>query len=688
MADAGADIRSTRIDKELSDLYGRVVQAFEAQDSRMREHAANWAMWNCELGADQNYTGRNQLYAPFVYEAVKARCTRVVNDLFPKSQRRVEVISQDGSLPRAALSVLEHYINIIDLRTIIYSTCLNGDMEGQYNIYVSWRNTAREVTYKDTKEVLLPSGIAAGEAQDIGKRQEAGGRPHIEVLADSDVAIWPFTASSLSDALAAGGFAAIKRRWTQRQIDDAVKDGIIDKKDGEQLTSELSAMTASSFLVQKEKLHMAGVRYDTAGRWAMVYEIWKELKIEEKPQLCRIFMAGHNKILSARRNPLWADLCPLISVSAEPVSGQVKGATPVTNVRPLQYYANDVLNEGADSANYSLLPLIFRDPAYATSPIVLAPAALIDIPPNSVQLSELPPLWQHTMEILSGIKQEIFQVLSVNPAMITGGAGRRPTQAEVAQEQAVDILTTHDRSEVLARRVLDPLLELIMGLDYQYRQDNLFIRQYGDTGAQHIMDSVPPFELSTRYEYRWVGAEVTQSIQRMQEKIAALNIIKAIPPQAYPGYELDLQPFILDLTETVFGARLGRRIFKDIRSQLSADPVAENDLLRIGHAVSVHAMDDHAAHIRSHRMGAGEYGDSYNAFAAHIKEHEIALMAQQQALAAAQQNASGPGAGQEGTPMEPIPGAVPESPGNIRYPPGVLHEDEIQDASRFPRNIM
>ena len=56
-----------------------------------------------------------------------------------------------------------------------------------------------------------------------------------------------------------------------------------------------------------------------------------------------------------------------------------RGRVPVSQVARMQYYATDVLNQTADSATYSLVPIIFRDPVMNTSPLTLAPGAVWDV---------------------------------------------------------------------------------------------------------------------------------------------------------------------------------------------------------------------------------------------------------------------------------------------------------------------
>ena len=669
--------------REVNELYETVVEGFQAQSERTRNIRECWDLWNCKLGPKQQFAGRNRLYAPIIYEAVKARVTRVVNDLFPQSGRHVEAISQDGTLPRAVLSAAESYIEQMGLRTAVQAMCLNGDIEGQYNVYISWQDSSKEVTYRTNRPVEM-GGLLAGMAEDIETETELSGCPRAEVLSDVDVLVFPATSSCIEEALSSGGGVAIIRRWTKRQIKDMIVQGAIDKTEGDKLLSELSSFQGDKDGTAEEKLHSAGIKRDAAGKWVLVYEVWTELELEDGEfKLCQLFLAGKYKHLMVRRNPLWCDLCPLISVPVEPVAGVAKGITPVTAVKQLQYFANDVLNEGADSATYSLLPIILRDPAYQTSPLILAPAAVWDVPPNSIQFAEFPPLWQYAIQIVGNLKAEIFQVLSVNPAMITQGEAKKPTQAEVAQEQQVDILSTNDKTALVAGSVLNKILTLIMGLDYQYRDHVLFVRAYGEMGMQVNMEQVPPFEQYTRYSYKWIGQEVTRSAQQMQEKIAALNIIKAIPPQMYPAYQLDLQPFILDLTESVFGPRLGRLVLKDMRSQMSVDPTIENGLMQIGHYTPVHPMDDTQQHMQVHQQAMQE-GDPFGMIAQHLIEHEMVFAQMQQQAMQAVTGAQGPGSGQEGSPEGLMPGAQPGTMDNANAPPGAIHPDMMRDPSVMP----
>lgn len=682
---------SDKFRQKLTKIFDEFEKGFDAQQPRAQDINSYWDTYNCELGQGQLYAGRNRLYAPIVYEAVQARSSRIVNQLFPQTGRHIECMSTDATIPRAALTIGEYYIDNMDLREVIPSLFTSGDIEGQYNLYVSWQTGNRRTVSRVSKKVEASPGIEVGKVTDTLEEDKPLGSPKVEVLSDTDVCILPATSASLDDALDSGGGVAIIRRWSKQQIKALIKEEAVDKTEGDKLIESIdNYMGGSGKDSGKKPTSAVGIKQVGRGKWAQIYEIWTELELDEGVRLCQVFMADKLRILMCRRNPLWCDRCPLISVPVKRVFGSVKGQSLVSPVRALQYFANDVLNEGADSANFALLPITFRDPAYITSPLILAPGAIWDVPPNSVSFGELPPLWQTAMDVLSSIKAEIFQVLSVNPSMITQSSKKKQSQAEVAQEQQIDILTTADTARILEEGVLTPLINLVMDLDYQYRDHDITARAFGEMGMQANLESVPPFEIRTRYMFRWVGIESSRGAQQMQQKIAAWNVIKSTPPQMYTGRQFDAVPFLMDLTENVFGARLGRLVFKDIREQISIDPEKENEMLSFGHYVPVHPMDNAQEHMVSHKKSLESEGDAFGMKAAHMQEHTLIFMMQQQA----QQNPQGAqGAGPPGKPGRAQPGprqgAQPGAQRPAQQPPGAIHRDQMgkTDPSVMPRDI-
>src|SRR5262249_45973887 len=154
--------------------------------------------------------------------------------------------------------------------------------------------------------------------------------------------------------------------------------------------------------VAKEVLREAGIL--GKGGKIGIYETWKMLPVpgEDGRRLCRAFFGGYNLILSCRRNPYWNDRCPLISRSIEKVAGAVKGIPPVERVKSIQYHATDIANQSADSATYSMLPIVMTDPEKnpRTSTMLLNLAAVWEVDPNSTKFAEFPQLWKDGMGLI------------------------------------------------------------------------------------------------------------------------------------------------------------------------------------------------------------------------------------------------------------------------------------------------
>jgi hypothetical protein len=686
---------SKEIHETLRDVYDRCLKGYQDQADRASDIDSYWKIWNCELDAGTTYTGRSRLYAPFVYEAIQARATRFVNQLFPQSDRHIEAASEDGTIPRAQISLGEHYVSETDLREQAAALSISGDVEGQYNVYCAWEVGNRRTVSRAENPVPTPDGNEIPDAKqvDLTEEDKPTGGPTLEILSDRDVCILPATSPSADAALSAGGCVVILRRWGKRQLKQMIKKGTLDKRQTEEIIKNIEYYKDDSNTTKdpaKQLLSAAGIKKDGRGKYALVYEIWTELEVEpDEYRLCQAFMVSNYKVLMARRNPYWSDQCPLLSAPVKRTFGSAKGTSLMKPVRKLQYFANDVLNEMADGANYTLLPITARDPAYATSPAILAPGAIWNVPPGGVEFLHMDPTWAQGAEILANIKTEIFQVLSVNPSMVTQTTKKKLNQAEVAQEQQIDILTTGDSTRVLKDAILNPMVNLWMDLDYQFRDYAVTIREYGEMGQRAELESVPPFELRRKTVFFWIGDEIIKGQQQLQQKIGLFNVLMKLPPQLMPHFQLDWEPVICDIIETGFGARIARLALKDTRSLISLDPQRENSLMQMGHYIVVHPMDNAEEHIPVHEQDIKENGDPYMLKTAHVLDHKIALQQQQQAQMQPQQ--PGGGAPQAGPPGggQPQPGAMPAAARPAQQPPGAIHSDQMgkNDPSVMPRKM-
>lgn len=691
------DIKDT-----LAKVFEDIINALDAHADRYDNAADNWDMYNCQFGNKQFYNGTSNIYVPIVRDALEARKTRFTNQLFPRSGRYADCISQDATRPSALMALLDFYVRKAKLHTSVVPALVKaGDIEGQYSLYVSWVSNKRHVAWKTTRDGMTPDETI----EEVHEATIEHAYPHAEVISDADLLILPTAASGIEDALAQGGCVVVIRRWTKTKIKQLIEDGEIDAEQGKTL---LDAMQQDQNTAQnrprdpaKQHLDIAGIKKDGRGTYALVYEVWCNLLLssqeEEAPKekrLCRAYMAGQERVLSCRRNPFWSDKIPVLSVPKDKVADVAKGRPICDAVRDFQYAANDAVNMGMDSAAYALMPIVMTDPeknpAYGS--MILTMAAIWKTSPNDTQFVNFPALWKDALEIVDKARQQIFQTLGVNPSQITQGAGvkKKLNQAEIALEQQVDLLTTADAVSVLEEGILTPLLERFIELDHQFRDEDITVPAFGDMGVEARMEKIPPIQFDRRYHFMWYGVEAARNAQQTQQQIAGINVLRGIPPQMYQGYRLNIVPAITYFVESTFGPRLAPLIFEDIRKQISQDPHKENEWLSQGIDVAVRLMDNHMQHIQVHQQllqEGGEGADRSGAIRVHIFKHQMAMqdmMNQQQ-----QQGQPGaPGGAGKGLPGQSGPpriGAQPGQPRGGQNPPGAIHADQMHGPGIMPR---
>ena len=691
--------KGEKLKTKLLELYQDIEKGFIDQAQRADDQIEYWEGYECKLGGGQSYSGNSQVYVPIIHNAVNARATRFVNQLFPKGGRYVEVVTHDGEEPHAITALLEHYVRKAKLRTeVAFPVCVNGDIEGQYNVYVSWSSVSRHVTWKEKTplEVETVELEDDEEIEEMVKEIIEDAHPVVEVLPDSDVLILPVTCNSVSEALERGGSVTIIRRWTKAQIRQMIDDGEIDEDDGEALIEEMGSVEQqveqNRYNPAKQHADAAGIK--AKGRVCLGYETWTKLKVDDgqregydEKRLCVVKYGSDKIVLSTTLNPYWSDRCPLISAPVKKVAGVAKGVSPVEPCMKMQYAANDAINEGMDSATYSLLPIIMTDPLKnpKTNTMILDLAAVWETSPNDTKFATFPQLYKEAFEIVGACQQQIFQTLSVNTAMIPQSkATGKQNQAQVAQEQQVDILTTSDAVTVLEEEVFTEILTRFAELDAQFRDDEITVKAYGYMGMRAEMEKIPPLQLGRRYSFIWFGVEQARNAAQIQQQIALLNVIKAIPPQMLQGRKLNMVPAVEHAISSAFGPRLAPLIFENIAKQFTYDPELENQILSEGNLWPVSPMDDDAKHMEVHQQAVQEGRDGSGTIKQHIAFHRMAQIVKAQAAMAQQQGGGGlpgsPGGAGPGVAGTPRPGAQPAPPRQIKGPPGMIGAEQMPRA--------
>lgn len=683
----------------LLELYHDIERGWENQDERANASMDYWDIFNCKLGPKQYYNGTSRIFLPIVHDAVNARATRFTNQVFPQAGRYIEVTSQDGTLPHGEMSLLEHYIRKSRIRTqVMPALCRNGDVEGHYHIYVTWQIRKRHVMWKVQKGIGQ-DGVE--QEEDIKEDTIEEGRPHVEVISDGDVLVLPQSTDSLMDAIRSGGSVTILRRWSKTKIKRMIEDGEILAEAGEQILEDMKAdrQLQDSSNKTKRILDAAGIKGQGENKHALVYETWTELLIKSNEipdgerRICRVYYGSEKTILSCKRNPNWSDKIPLISAPVEKLQGAFKGRSKIAPIEQVQYWANDVCNESADSSAYSMMPIIMTDPEKnpRVGTMILNLAAVWETSPNDTQFAKFPDIWKSGFEMINAHKAQIMQTLSVSPAAITQSTQQKakPSQADVAREQQVDILTTADACTVLEEGILTPMAQMFLELDHQHRDNRILIRNFGEMGLRAKMEWVDPIHMDKTHSYQWFGVERARNQMQMQQQIAGLGMITKIPPQMYQGYRLNLVPVITNMVEGLFGPRLSPLIFVDESKEVTLPAEIENEWLMDGMELAIHPQDQDVEHIQAHQKLLQAEGDPNGNIMRHIQRHVTQMKLKQAArLQMAMQQMMGQQPGQQQPGGRGRAGAQQRGPrGNGQQHPGAAHRDQIGPQSGAPPQL-
>lgn len=687
------NIYDEKYDAELSVIYDQVCKAYDDKNDQSNDIARFWKIYNCVMTPNQYYQGTSQVYLPIVHDAIEARVQRTVNTLFPENGRYSEVISNVPNGISAIMGLLDHYVKRDKLKTKAKELLRNGDIEGQYTVYVDWCETTRYVTRKVKKHPETAPGMhdPSTTFDDVEDDEIVDARPRVTVISAPDLAVIPPTWDNIEED---AHIVAVKRFYTRSAVQAMIDSGDFSEEVGQTLLGGMDAGQDSySKDTREDKLAAAGVQWDKDNPRALVFEVWTRMQIDGRRPWVKIYFAGANIVAGMFINPNWNDRCSVISQPRIKVTGSGWGKSPVDSVEQLQYQANDWANMAGDNGMYSLLPIVMTDPEknpnYAS--MVMNLAAIWQTSPNDTKFVEFPQLWKDALAYVADCESKVLKAFSLNPAMISSGStSKKQTQADVAQDAAVAIAITTEEASTLEEDIFSPILQRFFELDQQHRDDETTIKIYGQMGIDAKMQAVPPFAWDDRYEIMWRGSQVYRSQQQNQQMIAGLNILRSLPPVLPDGKRIDLAPIIETFVENVYGPRLGSRVLVDQRNQMSVPPQLENQLIGAAIQALVHPADNDPEHLQVHMQGLQETGDPSGLMAAHILMHQQQMAQKMQQMQAQQGGLPGSpgGAGRPGIAGTPRPGAQPAAPRGGQNPAGAVHSDRMgaADPSAMPRN--
>ncbi len=681
-----------------SDLYAKCLgyyrtigEAFKNRDEANDAIVEYWNIYNAQPDSNQTYTGNSRCYIPAVRDAINARSKRTLRQLFPNKYRHVEAVGSDKQDPQPQLALLEHYIRKTKLRALVRSLLISGDVTGQWSLYIDWKQNYRTLTDVIQRNPILetvdgqPLEIEApDEVEDKVEVEEtitiSDAGPEVVDIATEDLVVIPPTCNEIEKA----DITAVKLRMSKEQIKKMVDEGIFVLPPKSEISDWMEDRKGEEkYNPEKSRVGDAGIKTKGTFKYALIYEAHVRMKFTEdgEKELAYVYYAGENDCIGIIKAPQWGQKRPIISAPVDRIAGSFNGISKVEAVKFLQWNLNDFWNMGQDSAMYSLLPVVMTDPEknpnYAM--MVFGLAAVWPVDPNSTKFQSFPQLWKDSVQMCGSIEARINQALDVNDMMMgRAGGGKKNAQVAGAQMQEGSVAVV-DHAERFEEEILNPLMERFFEYDAQFRDEEMSVMALGNVGVNAAIMSIPPNQWGDRYFFQWTGTGFVMNMQRMQQQIATMNVLRGIPPQQLNGRRLDITPILENMVENVFGPELGGQILIDERNKFTVDAEIENEMMVNHIMVDVHEADDDVAHIQSHSQAGKVSQDPTGQIRAHINAHMQALQKKRQMAQPAPQGGEpgipgGAGPGVAGTPRM---GAQPQMPRPGQNPAGSIHPDQM-----------
>lgn len=676
-------------------FYNDIRKAYENRESADESIGEYWAIYNAEFDDNQTYQGNSKCYVPVVRDSITARAKRSLKQLFPTKYNHVDAIGTDGLKPYPQLALLEHYIRTTKLKSVVRSMLVAGDVTGQWNLYIDWRKDEHNIVKLIRKNPIMSTAAGSEvelespdeEVEETEDEEIVVEGPEITDIATEDVVVIPPTCNDIEKA----EIACVKLRMSKEAVSHMVGQGIFILPDDSDISDWVNEHKGVEKRVpEKKRTSDAGIKTEGTLKYALVYEATARLEFEKgKKSLAYIYYSGENEVLGIIKAPQWGQKRPILSAPVERISGSFNGISKIEAVKSLQWNLNDFWNMGQDSAMYSLLPIVMTDPEknpnYAM--MVFGLAAVWPVDPNSTKFQNFPQLWKDSVQMCQAIKAQIHESLDVNEMMMGRAPAGRKNNAAVGAQQQESSVSIVDHAERFEEEILNPLMERFFEYDAQYREEDITVVTMGEIGVRAAMQQIPPQQWGERYFFQWTGTDFVMNMQRMQQQIATMNVLRGIPPQQMNGRRLDITPILEVLVQNIFGSELSSRILIDERNKYSVPPEVEDEMLVNGIMVEIHEGDDDMQHLQAHQAAAQKTGDQTGLMRTHMQAHMQSMQKKRQAAMAAMQPPQ-PQPGQPGIPGgaapgvagTPRPGAQPQMPRPGQQPPGGIHPDAMPGA--------
>lgn len=614
--------------KLLDRTWPKIEQFFNDQQAFAENLQQYWAAWACEE-LESMYDGIHDLFLPTVHDAIEAGVKRDMSVVFPTSKVWVGVL---GANSDAAVGVQRmtnaHLINngFMDTMRLGIRT---ARITGNIIVYVDWVTEKREIPQLDD---------TTGEEFMAEELLHEG--PIFRAVQTENFIILPIM-STIQKAHLVG-----ERRWvSEEDFEDRLEDGyyIADKA----FTKELEHFgdNPDQKNIFDAKNTGIGVRVTQGIKMIGVVDVFMDVDIGNGKEPCVVTFT-RNRVLRIVKNPFRRGKRPYFAAVRKDAGTGFFGHGDAQFVKPFNIAANDLINQGLDSATYAVNP-IFRvqpDKSPNWKTFLLAPGAMwVGGMVEPIQIENLAP---QAYELVMGLKQQVAETMGLVPPVPSSTPGRKAPATINAMMQAELQMQEADWIRNLESNVLVPICKFLLELDQDNRQEHIV---FAESEAEFRV--IEPHLVGREFIWEWRGSTQASNPVKIQQVMTALNILSKIPPGALGDKEINIAPLLDYLFGTLLGLPNQDEIIRD--SNISIDPHIENFALMKEVTLPVNKGDNDEQHIQVHSMVQTQASQLHN------QQHVAQMLKKKQAQAQQMMGRTGPG-GQG--PMVNPPGSQPPNP--------------------------
>jgi hypothetical protein len=212
-------------------MYETIVKAYKNREGADDDIAEYWSIFNAQPDDNQMYVGNSKCYLPVVRDAISARAKRALKQLFPNKYKHVEAVGSSPQRPQAQVALLEHYIRSTKLKSLVRSMLIAGDVTGQWNLYLDWSTTTRNVTgivkrnpiVEDVEGAQLDVVDPVDKADETQDEEVTHAGPDIVDFATEDLVVIPPTST-----VAKADITCLKLRMSKDKVQEMIDSGIFE----------------------------------------------------------------------------------------------------------------------------------------------------------------------------------------------------------------------------------------------------------------------------------------------------------------------------------------------------------------------------------------------------------------------------------------------------------------------------